>query len=68
MKILEKNVNRMIDLINDLLALSHLERLEGTGIRFAENQLSDLIHGALTACRPMAEKNRSGSRLPVRRN
>ncbi len=35
LKILEKNVNRMIDLINDLLALSHLERLEapGSGLR-----------------------------------
>jgi two-component system phosphate regulon sensor histidine kinase PhoR len=56
LKILEKNVNRMIELVNDLLALSHLERLEGTGIRFAENQLSALIQGAVTACEPLAEK------------
>jgi two-component system phosphate regulon sensor histidine kinase PhoR len=56
LKIMEKNVNRMIDLVNDLLALSRLERLEGTGVRFAENQLSVLIQGAVTACGPMAER------------
>jgi two-component system phosphate regulon sensor histidine kinase PhoR len=55
LKILEKNVNRMIELVNDLLALSHLERLEGTGIRFAENRLSDLIQSAVTTCGPLAE-------------
>jgi two-component system, OmpR family, phosphate regulon sensor histidine kinase PhoR len=56
LKILEKNVNRMIELINDLLSLSRLERLEGTGVRFADNQLSVLIQGAVAACEPMAEK------------
>ncbi len=56
LKILEKNVNRMIELVNDLLSLSRLERLEGTGVRFAENQLSVLIQGAVTACEPLAEK------------
>ncbi len=58
LKILEKNVNRMIDLINDLLSLSHLERLEGTGVRFADNQLPALIQGAVAACKPLAEKKR----------
>jgi two-component system phosphate regulon sensor histidine kinase PhoR len=56
LKILEKNVNRMIELINDLLSLSRLERLEGTGVRFAENQLSVLIQGAVRVCDPLAEK------------
>ncbi|MDT8378185.1 MAG: ATP-binding protein [Desulfotignum sp.] len=55
LKILEKNVNRMIELINDLLSLSRLERLEGTGVRFAENQLSVLIQGAVRVCDPLAE-------------
>jgi len=56
LKILEKNVNRMIELINDLLSLSRLERLEGTGVRFADNQLFILIQGAVAACGPLAEK------------
>ena len=56
LKILEKNVNRMIELINDLLSLSRLERLEGTGVRFPENQLSVLIQGAVRVCTPLAEK------------
>lgn len=56
LKILEKNVNRMIELINDLLSLSRLERLEGTGVRFADNQLFVLIQGAVAACEPLAEK------------
>ncbi len=55
LKILEKNVDRMIELVNDLLALSHLERLEGTGVRFAENRLSDLIQSAVTTCGPVAQ-------------
>ncbi|MEX1313270.1 MAG: ATP-binding protein [Desulfotignum sp.] len=55
LKILEKNVHRMIELVNDLLALSHLERLEGTGIRFAENRLSDLIQSAVTTCGALAQ-------------
>ncbi|MFN2436269.1 MAG: ATP-binding protein [Desulfotignum sp.] len=55
LRILEKNVNRMIDLVDDLLALSHLERLEGTGVRFDETRLSDLIQSAVTTCGPLAE-------------
>jgi two-component system, OmpR family, phosphate regulon sensor histidine kinase PhoR len=56
LKIMEKNVNRMIELVNDLLSLSRLERLEGTGVRFEENHLSILIHGALSACTLPAQK------------
>jgi two-component system, OmpR family, phosphate regulon sensor histidine kinase PhoR len=56
LKIIEKNVNRMIELVNDLLALSRLERLEGTGVRFEENHLSLLIQGAISACTPLAQK------------
>ncbi len=56
LKIIEKNVNRMIELINDLLALSRLERLEGTGIEFEENHLSTLIEDAVDSCRVMADK------------
>lgn len=56
MQIIEKNVNRMIELINDLLALARLERLEGTGIQFEDHQLSMLIQGALSACRAAADK------------
>ncbi len=56
LKIIEKNVNRMIALINDLLALSRLERLEGTGIEFEENHLSTMIEDAVGSCRAMAEK------------
>ena len=56
LKIIEKNVDRMIALINDLLALSRLERLEGTGIAFEENHLSTLIEDAAGTCRAMADK------------
>ncbi len=50
LNIIEKNVNRMTDLIDDLLALSKLERLEGTDIRFEKQDLSSLIQGAVNAC------------------
>jgi two-component system, OmpR family, phosphate regulon sensor histidine kinase PhoR len=56
LKIIEKNVNRMIELVNDLLALSRLERLEGTEVRFEENHVSILIQNALFACTPLAQK------------
>jgi two-component system, OmpR family, phosphate regulon sensor histidine kinase PhoR len=56
LKIIEKNVHRMIELIDDLLALSRLERLEGTGIRFEAHHLSALIQNAVHACAPLAEK------------
>lgn len=50
LKIIDKNVNRMIELINDLLALSRLERLQGTGIRFEPQLVAPLIEGAVNIC------------------
>lgn len=58
LKIIEKNVNRMVELIDDLLALSRLERLEGTDIEFDAHPLSTLLEGALHICSPLAmDKN-----------
>ena len=51
LKIIEKNVNRLINLINDLLVLSRLERLEGTDIRFERQPLLSLIQAAVNTCR-----------------
>lgn len=50
LKIMEKNVNRMVDLINDLLALSRLERLQGTDIVFEKQNIASLIEVAVNAC------------------
>jgi len=50
LKIIEKNVNRMVELVDDLLALSRLERLQGTDILFENHYLSTLIQGAVNAC------------------
>ena len=50
LKIIEKNVNRMVDLVNDLLALSRLERLQGAEILFENHHLSTLIQGAVNSC------------------
>ncbi len=55
LKIIEKNVNRMVELINDLLALSRLERLEGTDIKFESHPLAMLLEGVLHICQPWAE-------------
>jgi two-component system phosphate regulon sensor histidine kinase PhoR len=58
LKIIEKNVNRMVELIDDLLALSRLERLEGTDIKFDAHPLSILLEGAFHICSPLAmDKN-----------
>ncbi len=58
LKIIEKNVNRMIELINDLLVLSKLERLQGTDIKVEEHDISALVHSAVSACRQsLSEKN-----------
>lgn len=54
--IIEKNVNRMVRLIDDLLALSKLERLKGTDIRFEPHPLSGLIQKVVLFC---AERARS---------
>jgi len=50
LKIIENNVNRMIDLINDLLALSRLERLQGTNIQLENHNMAILIQGAVNTC------------------
>jgi two-component system phosphate regulon sensor histidine kinase PhoR len=48
--IIEKNVNRMVDLIDDLLALSRLERLQGTDLFFESQDIAGLIRGAVQSC------------------
>ncbi|MCK5348439.1 MAG: PAS domain-containing protein, partial [Desulfobacula sp.] len=50
LKIIDKNVSRMIDLINDLLALSKLERLQGTNIQLEKQDMITLIQGAVNTC------------------
>jgi two-component system, OmpR family, phosphate regulon sensor histidine kinase PhoR len=55
LKIIEKNVNRMVELIDDLLALSRLERLEGTHIEFESHSMSSLLEGAVHICSPLAQ-------------
>jgi len=50
LNIIEKNVNRMVALIDDLLSLSRLERLQGTHILFERHNLAGLIHGAVNSC------------------
>ena len=59
LKIIEKNVNRMVDLINDLLALSRLERLEGTAVEFDSHPLSTLLNGAVNLCQSQALEKKS---------
>jgi len=54
LKIIEKNVNRMVALIDDLLDLSRLERLEGTAIELEHHALSTILTGAVHACEPLA--------------
>ncbi|MCG8619309.1 MAG: ATP-binding protein [Desulfobacterales bacterium] len=54
LSIIEKNANRMIGLINDLLALSRLERLKGTDIEFETHPLASLVQGAVSFCREKA--------------
>ena len=51
LNIIEKNVNRMIDLINDLLALSKLERLQGTNIEFENHNIAALIQQLWPGCK-----------------
>lgn len=50
--IIEKNVNRMIALVDDLLALSRLERDQGKKIVFEHHEVSQIIEGAVKACQP----------------
>lgn len=57
--IIEKNVNRMIGLIDDLLALSRLERLRGTDIVFDTHPLASLIQRAVEFCQEQADAKES---------
>jgi two-component system, OmpR family, phosphate regulon sensor histidine kinase PhoR len=58
LKIIEKNVNRMIDLINDLLSLSRLERQQGTDIQFENQEMEVLVKAAVKTCQTtIDEKN-----------
>lgn len=52
--IIDKNVNRMIRLIDDLLALSRLERLKGTNIQFETHLLAGLIQKVVRFCEDRA--------------
>nr|WP_319392470.1 ATP-binding protein [uncultured Desulfobacter sp.] len=53
--IIEKNVNRMVHLIDDLLALSRLERLKGTDIQLETHPLADSIHKVARFCADRAQ-------------
>nr|WP_319490605.1 ATP-binding protein [uncultured Desulfobacter sp.] len=53
--IIEKNVNRMVRLIEDLLALSRLERLKGTDIQLEIHPLADSIHKVVRFCADRAQ-------------
>ncbi len=53
--IIEKNVNRLIDLVDDLMALSKLERQEGGRTVFEPQDLYGVVQAALAACRPLSE-------------
>lgn len=48
--IIEKNVNRMVSLIDDLLALSRLERLKGTDVQLEAHPLAGLIQKVVRFC------------------
>ena len=53
--IIEKNVNRMVRLIDDLLALARLERLKGTGIQLEVHPLAGLIQKVVGFCADRAQ-------------
>ncbi|MCG8550668.1 MAG: ATP-binding protein [Desulfobacterales bacterium] len=53
--IIEKNVNRMVRLIDDLLALSRLERLKGTDIQLETHPLADSIQKIVEFCADRAK-------------
>ena len=56
MGIIDKNVHRMIDLINDLLALSRLERLEGTKLQCENQPLVAMVESAVNILGPHWKK------------
>lgn len=53
--IIEKNVNRLIALVDDLLELSKLERIEGSEVTFERHDIAQVISGAVGACSPVAD-------------
>ncbi|MBF0229115.1 MAG: PAS domain-containing protein [Desulfamplus sp.] len=53
-KIIQKNVDRLIALINDLLALSRVEREEGTPARLETHDITHVIQEAIDACMPLS--------------
>ncbi len=53
--IIEKNVNRMIGLVDDLLALARLERMKGTGILLEIHPLTSLIQGVVKLSQEQAD-------------
>lgn len=54
LKIIDKNVDRLIALINDLLALSRVEREEGTVVKLEPHDITQIIQEAVDYCREMA--------------
>lgn len=58
LRIIEKNVNRLIALINDLMALSRVERQEGATVELEVHDLNQVISDAVETCR-MAHRNKT---------
>ncbi len=54
LEIIERNVDRMIGLVDDLLSLSKLERLKGTDIALEDHPLATLMRRAVSLCREYA--------------
>ena len=61
--IIEKNVNRMIDLINDLLALSRLERMQGTDIHLEDQNIAALIQVAVNTCHSKIQEKKMSIKI-----
>lgn len=63
LNIIEKNVNRMIDLINDLLVLSRLERLQRTNIHLQDQNIAALIQGAVNTCHSKIQEKKMSVKI-----
>ena len=57
LNIIEKNVNRLIALIDDLLALSRLERAEGEAPQLEIFEVSQVVALAVDTCLPLIESS-----------
>jgi len=53
--IIEKNVNRLISLVDDLMALSKVERKEGEETLFEQEDLIPVVNVALDSCKNLGE-------------